>query len=265
MGRPAYRHGMFCHSSLCSTRWSTNSMAFRWLLKRFPLKVRMSILNKQWWTFFTWKLMLKKLGHLNIWLWKPSDATCGLLIARQEQLQVGDQVIARVTGTEARLPNFEVQKLQKFVIPSMSIAWGFDSGITHKYTNEHTLLRKITIYIEYNTKLSLFQQASFPSPRSLPSFTCSATASSSSLATPRLRRANGLGSSLMKRQDNLNGGKCGSVVNLGFDGFQHLFWKQIWLSTTCQQSSKLRLFIFWRFISGSFSCPETQFWFILAR
>ena len=37
-----------------------------------------------------------------------------LLIARQEQLQVGDQVIARVTGTEARLPNFEVQKLQKF-------------------------------------------------------------------------------------------------------------------------------------------------------
>ena len=29
----------------------------------------------------------------------------------------------------------------------------------------------------------------------------------------------------MKRQDNLNGGKCGSVVNLGFDGFQHLFLK----------------------------------------
>ena len=35
-----------------------------------------------------------------------------LLIARQEQLQVGDQVIARVTGTEARLSeNFEVEKL----------------------------------------------------------------------------------------------------------------------------------------------------------
>lgn len=55
--------------------------------------------------------MLKKLGQRVV-----------LLIARQEQLQVGDQVIARVTGTEARLPNFEVQKLQKFVIPSMSIA-----------------------------------------------------------------------------------------------------------------------------------------------
>lgn len=184
-----------------------------------------------WWTFFSHESWCRKnwikLGHLNIWIWKPFDATCGLLIARQEQLQVGDQVIARVTGTEARLPNFEVQKLQTFVIPSMSIAWGFDSGIVQKYTNEHTLLRKITIYIEYNTKLSLLQQASFPSPWSLPSFTCSATASSSSLATPRLRRANGLGSSLMKRQDNLNGGKCGSVVNLGFDVFQHLFWKQI--------------------------------------
>lgn len=79
--------------------------------------------------FFAWKLTLKNLGHLNIWVWKPLDATCGSFDCTPGATASGWPSDCSGDWNRGKA----LRQFWSWTLASMSIAWGFDWGIIYIY------------------------------------------------------------------------------------------------------------------------------------